>query len=123
MATRHLLEKVLHAVEVPRPGQRCEEGVPRDGVAERWGRFVEQLVGACEGGREAGIEGEHGVADEGIGCEEAGLGGKRVQLLAAAEARGALEGCNQERGQRGAGTGHVQSLTFSASRLASNEGG
>lgn len=89
---------MLRAVEVPRPGQHRKEGVPRGSVAKRWGHFIEQLVGAGEGGWKARVEGEHGVADEGIGCEEARLGGERVQLLTAVEACSTLEGCNQEWG-------------------------
>jgi hypothetical protein len=119
---RHILEQALRAFEVPRPGQRREEGVPRGGVAERRGRFVEQLVSAGQGGREAGVEGEDGVADKGVGGEEARLGGERLKLLAAVKARGALEGCDQERGQRRAAAGHVRSLPFTALWLASNEG-
>jgi len=105
---RHVLKQALRTVEVPRAGQCGEEGVACGGVAERWGYFVEQLVGAGKGGWVARVEGEDGVANKCVGGEKARFGRERVQLFAAAESGSPLEGCDQERGQRGARAGHVQ---------------
>jgi hypothetical protein len=111
---RHVLKQALRTVEVPRTGQCGEEGVACGGVAERWGYFVEQLVGAGKGGWVARVEGEDGVANKCVGGEKARFGRERVQLFAAAESESPLEECDQERGQRGAGAGHARGLYFSA---------
>jgi hypothetical protein len=84
------------------------------------GYFVEQLVGGGERGRSTRVEGDEGVADEGVGGEEAELSSEHVQLQAAAEVCRALEGRNEEHGQRGAAAGYSQKGRRSfAARLAS----